>query len=210
MLPTVNPPLTLSMRIARFLLRLIGWRVVDNLPPTPKFVAVGAWHTTNWDFILAVLAHWGLGVKLNFIGKRELTDGKLGWLMKRLGVIGVDRSKSGKFVETIRQQFAERDELRIIVPAEGTRSKAQYWKTGFYYMALAANVPIAFAIIDAKGKRIGIDGYFYPTGDREQDLQTVKDYYQGTHGLKPSRQAEIAFRPPNEANDASVTAQNSS
>lgn len=198
MLPTAKPRLTLSMRLARLLLRLIGWRLIDNLPPTTKFVAVGAWHTSNWDFILALLAHWGLGVKLHFIGKKELIEGKLGWLMRRLGVIGVDRSKPNNFVETIRQLFSERDELRIIVPAEGTRSKTRYWKTGFYYMALAANVPIAFAIIDAGRKVIGIDGYFYPTGDREADLAKVKAFYQGTRGLKPERQGEIDFKPPGE------------
>ena len=183
------------MRLARFVLGLFGWTVVDNFPPTRKFVSVGAWHTSNWDFPIAILAMWGMGLPLNFIGKKALTEGRLGWLMKRWGVIGVDRSKPGGFVEKVAELFEERDELMIIVPAEGTRSKTEYWKTGFYYMALAADVPIAFSLVDAAKKEVGIDGYFIPSGDREKDLQIVKDFFKDKRGLKPSKQGEIKFRP---------------
>jgi 1-acyl-sn-glycerol-3-phosphate acyltransferase len=190
--------LTPMMRFCQFILGLYGWRVVRHLPPTNKFVMVGAWHTSNWDFPLAVLAMGGLGVKLNFIGKQELLDGRLGWFMKRLGVIGVDRSKTRKFTQKIAELFDELDELRVVVPAEGTRSKAEYWRTGFYYIALEAKVPIAFSFIDAATKTIGVDGYFIPTGNREEDLQKVIDFYKDKRGLKPQKQAEIKFRPPQE------------
>jgi 1-acyl-sn-glycerol-3-phosphate acyltransferase len=181
---------------------LLGWRVVRNLPPTNKFVMVGAWHTSNWDFPLAILAMGGLGVKLNFIGKQELIDGQLGWLMKRLGVIGVDRSKTKNFTQKIAELYTTMDELRIVVPAEGTRSKAEYWRTGFYYIALEAKVPIAFSFIDAATKTIGVDGYFIPTGNRDEDLQKVIDFYKDKRGLKPHKQAEIKFRPPQEVTGA--------
>lgn len=190
--------LTLMMRSCRFMLGLFGWRVVRNLPPTNKFVMVGAWHTSNWDFPLAILAMGGLGIKLNFIGKQELLDGRLGWLMKRLGVIGVDRSKTRNFTQKIAELYKTMDELRVVVPAEGTRSKAEYWRTGFYYIALEAEVPIAFAFIDATTKTIGVDGYFMPTGRRDEDLQKVIDFYRDKRGLKPHKQAEIKFRPPQE------------
>ncbi len=187
------------MRLARAILGLFGWRVVDNLPPTRKFVLVGAWHTSNWDFPIAMLATWGLGLPLSFIGKQELTKGRLGWLMKRLRVIGVDRSQRGQYVQKMAELFAERDELMLVVPAEGTRSQAEYWKTGFYYMALAAKVPIAFALVDASRKEVGIDGYFVPTGNRDDDLAVVKAFYQDKHGLKPHMQMEIRFRPVEES-----------
>ena len=182
------------MRLARFILRLFGWRVVDNLPPDNKYILVGAWHTSNWDFPLAILAMWGLGLKLHFIGKQELISGRLGFLMKRLGVIGVDRSTTVNFVQKIADLFKQHDELRIVIAAEGTRSQAEYWKTGFYYMALAAKVPIAFAFIDAKAKEVGIDGYFVPTGNREEDLHKVKLFFESKQGIKPKKQGSIKFK----------------
>ncbi|MCA9837806.1 MAG: 1-acyl-sn-glycerol-3-phosphate acyltransferase [Trueperaceae bacterium] len=182
------------MRFARLVLRLFGWRVVDNLPPGNKYILVGAWHTSNWDFPLAIFAMWGLGVKLHFIGKQELISGRLGFLMKRLGVIGVDRSKTVNFVQKMAELFKERDELRLVLAAEGTRSQAEYWKTGFYYMALAAQVPIAFGFIDARAKEVGIDGYFMPTGNRDEDLHKVKLFFESKQGLKPHKQGSIKFK----------------
>jgi 1-acyl-sn-glycerol-3-phosphate acyltransferase len=190
--------LTPIMRVCRFILGLLGWRVVRNLPPTKKFVMVGAWHTSNWDFPLAILAMGGMGIKLNFIGKQSLVSGPLGWVMKRLGVIGVDRATTKNFTQKIAELYETMDVLRIVVPAEGTRGKAEYWRTGFYYIALEAKVPIAFAVLDATTKTIGIDGYFVPTGNRAEDLQRVIDFYKDKRGLKPERQAEIKFRPAEE------------
>jgi 1-acyl-sn-glycerol-3-phosphate acyltransferase len=195
---TQSDDLTPMMQFCRFILSLFGWRVVRNLPPTNKFVMVGAWHTSNWDFPLAILAMGGMGVKLNFIGKQSLVSGPFGWFMKWLGVIGVDREKTKNFTQKVAELYKTRDELRIVVPAEGTRSKAEYWRTGFYYIALEAKVPLAFSFIDAATKTIGIDGYFMPTGNREEDLQKVIDFYKHKRGLKPERQAEIKFRPVEE------------
>lgn len=193
---TLKPKLTPTMRLARFVLGLFGWQVVDNLPPTRKFVTIAAWHTSNWDFPLSIMAMWGLGLPLKFIGKQELLDSKLGWLFKRLGVIGVDRSRPGEnFVNKVADLFRERSELMIAIPPEGTRGKAEYWRTGFYYMALAAGVPIAFAQVDTVKKEVGINGYFWPSGDRDEDLAIVKAFYADKRGLKPHNQTEIRFRP---------------
>lgn len=166
-----------------------------HIPKTKKFIVVGAWHTSNYDFVIAVLAAGAMGLPLRFIGKQALLDGKLGWLMKHLGIIGVDRSKRNNFVNQIAEKFKNSEELIIVVPAEGTRSKVEYWKTGFYYMALAANVPIAFGTIDTVKHEIGIYGWFLPTGNREKDLQKVIDYYKDKRGVKPQNQAEIKFKP---------------
>ena len=186
---------TFTMRLSRWILGLFGWKVILNIPKTKKFVAVGAWHTSNIDFFLAVLAAGAMGLPLKFIGKQALVDGKLGWLMKRLGVIGVDRSKSNNVVEQIAKKFEKSEELYLVVPAEGTRSKAEYWKTGFYYMALAAKVPIAFGTLDASKKEVGIFGWIEPTGNREEDFAKIIDYFKDKRGLKPQNQAEIKFRP---------------
>lgn len=184
-----------KMRFSRWILGLFGWKIILNIPPTKKFVAVGAWHTSNIDFLLAILAAGGMGLPLKFIGKKALVDGKLGWLMKKLGVIGVDRSKSNNVVEQIVNRFANSDELYLVVPAEGTRSKAEYWKTGFYYMALEAKVPIAFATLDASRKEVGIFDWIEPTGNRDEDFKKIIEYYKDKQGLKPQNQNEIKFRP---------------
>jgi 1-acyl-sn-glycerol-3-phosphate acyltransferase len=187
--------MTPRMRLARSVLGLFGWRVLDELPPYPKCVLVGAFHTSNWDFPLAILAMWGLGVPLTFVGKQELTNGRLGPLMRRFGVIGIERSGRARMVERLAEEFTRRDALRLVVPAEGTRSKADYWRTGFYYIALKAGVPIAFAVIDAARKEVGVGGYFYPSGDREADLAQVAEFYRHKRGLKPHKQGEVRFKP---------------
>ncbi len=194
----MNPP-TFLMRFCRWMLGLFGWRVVKNVPPEDKYIVVGAWHTSNWDFPLAILATGAMGIKLHFIGKQELTQGKLGWLMKRLGVIGIDRSQRNQLVQKIAELYQDAEVLHIVVPAEGTRSKSEYWRTGFYYMALAAKVPIAFGILDAASKQIGIDGYFMPSGNRDEDLQKVIDFYQGKKGLKAHKQGQVQFKPLEQA-----------
>ena len=184
------------MYLGRAILRVFGYTLVRDIPPERKFVVCAAWHTSNWDFPLAVLIAMGLGLPFKYIVKRELTDGKLGWLYKRMGMIGIDRKPGTGVVEQAAKRFEEADEFVLVVAAEGTRSKASEWGTGFYYIALAADVPIAFGMVDSLTKRTGVDGYFYPTGNREEDLQVIKNYYQDLRGLKPRKQAEIAFREP--------------
>ena len=184
------------MYLGRAILRVFGYTFVENLPPERKFLVCAAWHTSNWDFPLAVLIAMSSGISFKYIVKRELTDSKLGWLYKRMGMIGIDRTPGTGVVEQAAQRFKEADDFILVVAAEGTRSKTSEWGTGFYYIALAADVPIVFGMVDSVTKRTGLDGYFYPTGDREADLQQIKNYYQDLRGLKPSNQTEIAFREP--------------
>lgn len=190
------------MYLCRALLRLFGWRLVMNLPPERKFIMTAAWHTSNWDFPLTVLAAGGMGLPLKYLGKQELIDGKLGWLLSRMGVIGIDRTPGSGVVEQVASLFAAKDQLMLAVAPEGTRGVAGHWGTGFYYMALAASVPIVFGFLDGDSKRIGIDGYFKPSGKRQQDLQIVKDYYENLKSLKPEKQGSIVFkelRPPEDS-----------
>lgn len=184
------------MRLCRALLRLAGWRLVLDPPPGDRYVVVAAWHTSNWDFPLAVLAAGAMGLRLHFLGKRELLDGRLGWLMARLGVIGVERSRRTNLVERVGELFRTRDAFRLVVPAEGTRAATETWRSGFYYMALAGGVPIAFGVLDAGSRTIGIDGWYRPTGDREADLGRVRAYYDGRRGLKPGNMGPVRFGPP--------------
>jgi 1-acyl-sn-glycerol-3-phosphate acyltransferase len=116
-------------------------------------------------------------------------------IMTWLGGIPVDRDKSRNFVQKVADLFATRDELFLIIAAEGTRSRAEYWKTGFYYIALEAKVPLALAYIDWKRKEVGIGGYFTPTGDLEADFAAIKGFFEPVVGRDPSKQSPIRLKP---------------
>ena len=176
---------TLRMRLSRALLRLLGWRLIDRPPAAKKYVVVAAWHTSNWDFVFALLVLGGLGLHANFLGKRELVEGPFGRLMAALGVIGVDRSRSTGLTARV-----------AVVPAEGTRSAAERWKSGFYYMALAADVPIAFGFLDSTTRTVGIDGGFVPSGDLEADVEILRAFYGPKRGLSHAKMGPIEFRAP--------------
>ena len=130
-------------KLARFLLRLFGWELKVAPPPSRKYVLIGAPHTSNWDFVVGLLALWGARIRARWLGKKELFKPPLGHLMRALGGIPVDRSRREGLVDQVAEIFRREEEIAILITPEGTRGKAPYWRTGFYYMALKAGVPIA-------------------------------------------------------------------
>ncbi len=176
-------------------MRLFGWKSILAPAPGKKFVALGYPHTSNWDFIPAVAWAWSTGLKMNFVGKAALFKGIMGPIMKALGGIPLERDKSKNFVDQIVEIIKSRDEIALIVAAEGTRKKAEYWRSGFYYMALEANVPIGLAYMDWKRREIGIKQYFMPSGDLEKDFGIIKAYYRDVVGRDPDKQSPIALKP---------------
>ena len=152
-------------KLARFLLRLFGWELKVAPPPSRKYVLIGAPHTSNWDFVVGLLALWGARIRARWLGKKELFKPPLGHLMRALGGIPVDRSRREGLVDQVAEIFRREEEIAILITPEGTRGKAPYWRTGFYYMALKAGVPIALGYADFRRKEVGIGGYLYPTGD---------------------------------------------
>ena len=177
------------------LMKLFGWKSILAPAPSKKFVALGYPHTSNWDFIPAIAWAWSTGLKMNFVGKAALFNGLMGPIMRRLGGIPLERDKSKNFVDQIVEIINARDEIALIVAAEGTRSKAEYWRSGFYYMALEAKVPIGLAYMDWKRREIGIKQYLIPTGDLEKDFEIIKAYYDGVTGRNPSKQSPIQLKP---------------
>jgi 1-acyl-sn-glycerol-3-phosphate acyltransferase len=194
-IPFEHQAINTRQQIVLALMKLFGWKSI--LAPTPgkKFVALGYPHTSNWDFIPAVAWAWSTGLKMNFIGKAALFKGIMGPIMKRLGGIPLERDKSKNFVDQIVEIIKTRDEIALIIAAEGTRKKAEYWRSGFYYMALEANVPIGLAYMDWKRREIGIKQYLMPSGDLEKDFEIIKAYYQDVTGRDPSKQSPIALKP---------------
>ena len=191
-------PVTAFQRTATTLLGWLGWAAILEPAPGKKFVAVGYPHTSNHDFLPVILWAWATGSKMNWVGKRELFTGLLGPLMLRLGGIPLDRSGSSNFVDAVAEMIRERDEITLIIAAEGTRSRAEYWRSGFYYMALKADVPIGLGFVDWKRKELGIGAYIFPSGDLEADFLLLKDFYADKHGRDPSKQSPIALKPSSE------------
>jgi 1-acyl-sn-glycerol-3-phosphate acyltransferase len=174
--------------ISKIVLFCIGWKVKGKLPDIHKYVIIAAPHTSNWDYFFTILTAFVLKVQIYAMGKKSLTQGPFGPIMKWLGIIPIDRSKSNNIVELTIQQFNISEKLIIIVPPSGTRKKVAYWKTGFYYIALGAKVPISLGFIDYGRKIGGIGPLFYPTGDIDADMKIIKQFYADIKGKNQDKQ----------------------
>ncbi len=172
--------------IARFFFFVAGWKV--RVPKDANFqrcVMLAAPHTTNWDYPIAQAACWILGIKWRYFIKDSYTKNPLfGWFFRATGAIGVDRSKPksgykrGRLVEFAIKSFEENNELVVLVPAEGTRKRVDKWKTGFYHIALGANIPIALGFMDFGKKETGVLDVFMPSGNFEQDMHHIQEMYR--------------------------------
>lgn len=180
-----------SQRLAHIILRLIGWRTHVLNPGMTRYVLIGAPHTSNWDFGLMLLLMAAEQLPIRFLGKDSLFRGPLGLLMLSLGGIPVNRRERSKLVDQIAAKFEEYDDLIIGLAPEGTRSKTSHWKTGFYYIALKAKVPIALAYLDYGNKIIGVGPNFTPSGDLHADFEIIREFYTGIIGKNPKKQGEI-------------------
>ena len=165
-------------------LKLTGWKVEGSLPPeASKSVFIAAPHTSNWDLPYTLMVCFALNLNVYWMGKSSIFKWPFGPVMRWLGGISVEREKSSNLVEASAQAIVAADgPLQLIVPPEGTRSKARYWKTGFYYIAQAAKVPIIMAYMDYSQKRSGIGPLFVPSGDIEKDMMTIKAFYADFKG----------------------------
>ncbi len=173
---------SLLKRASGPLLSLVGWRKEGRLPEKKRFVLIAAPHTSNWDLVMMLLLAFNFGLKIYWMGKDELFRFPFGGLMRWLGGIPIDRSKSHNVVEESMRMFAEHDELVIAVPPEGTRGKVRYWKSGFYYIADGARVPIVLGFLDWRRKVGGMGPAVMPTGNIEADMELIKDFYKNIKG----------------------------
>jgi len=192
---TPQKPISFSQLLARSVLRAFSWKLDVILPANPKFVVIGAPHTSNMDFIFMLLLKYATGLKLHWIGKHTLFRAPFGSLMRRLGGIPVDRRSKNNFVDKVVNQINQQEKLVMAIAPEGTRSKSKYWRTGFYYIALGAAIPIALGFIDYKEKVVGIGPSFNPTGDLEADFNIIKMFYAGKTGKYPHLQGPMELRP---------------
>jgi 1-acyl-sn-glycerol-3-phosphate acyltransferase len=174
--------------IARLYFAIIGWKTYNGIPAhVHKYVMIGAPHTSNWDFPITMAALLLMRVKVNYLAKKELFKFPLGIIMRYFGGIGVDRSKNMRMVDSMINQFKLHNRLILLVPPEGTRGYVKEWKSGFYYVALGAGVPIGLGYLDYKKKEAGIAKLFYPTGDFAKDLEDIKTFYRGIAARHPEK-----------------------
>jgi 1-acyl-sn-glycerol-3-phosphate acyltransferase len=192
---SLSPTRSIAQVVAQAILRLLGWKVEARLPKTRKFVLVGAPHTSNWDFILMLLVVNALGLRINWVGKDSLFNGSFGSVMRHLGGIPVDRSERNGFVDQMVAEFERREAMILVIAPEGTRGKSEYWKTGFYYIAQGARVPIALGYVDYAHKIGGIGASLQPSGDIQVDMLPIARFYAGITGRHPQLQGEIHIRP---------------
>lgn len=177
---------TLLRAIAILFLRVRGWKAVGSLPPgVTKCVMIAAPHTSNWDLPYTLMVAFALRINIYWMGKDSIFRPPFRGLMKWMGGIPVDRSKANDLVAASVQQLKDSPSLILIVPPEGTRAKVTYWKTGFYWIAHGAGVPILLGFLDFAKKEGGIAQAFMPTGDIEKDMAEIKAFYATVTGCKP-------------------------
>jgi 1-acyl-sn-glycerol-3-phosphate acyltransferase len=173
--------------LAKIILWLTGWQVAGAIPPERKFVVILAPHTSGSDFIYAMCARFVFDVRFSFLAKEELFRPPFGFIFRRLGGIAIDRSAKHNFVEQAVSIFSSKDDFILALSPEGTREYVPKWKTGFYYIALYAKVPVVLAYLNFEKKVVGIGPTFYPTGNCEKDIETIKDFYRPIKGKYPDK-----------------------
>lgn len=178
--------------LGKLMLRLNKMDVKDhnngNWPA--KCVVAVAPHTSNRDFPYGLYARAALGINIGFVGKSSLFKFPLGPILKSLGGVPVERSKSTNFVQSVANVFKSRDEFKLCLAIEGTRSKVDRFKTGFYYIAKEAGVPIILTKWDFGNRCIDFGAPFYPTDDAQADLEYIYQYFDGVKGIVPENSFE--------------------
>jgi 1-acyl-sn-glycerol-3-phosphate acyltransferase len=181
----------LEKLLARWFLWISGWKAEGTKPAARRFVLIAAPHTSNWDlaFLLAFAAVFD--VRVSWLGKHALFRPPLGWVMRRVGGIPIVRHRRGDMVAQAARSFASREELALVVPAEGTRSRVGHWKSGFYHIARTANVPIVLGYLDYARRRGGFGPSLEATGDVRGDMDEIRTFYADKVGRHPERFGEV-------------------
>lgn len=193
--------------IGRAWLRAFGWNVEGGAPPVDKAVVVAAPHTSNWDLPFTLAIAWSLDRDVQWVGKHTLFEIPVwGRVLRGLGGIGVDRRSRNDAVKAIAEAIKDRDRVLLIVPPEGTRGAAKRWKTGFYWIAVEAKVPIVLGFLDFGRKRGGLADVLEPSGDIARDFERLREFYADMRGKHPERQGRIALSDDTSNGAASETA----
>ena len=173
--------------ISYAILKIMGWKIVGDIPSVKKHVIILAPHTSNWDFIICRCFGYIFGIEAKFLGKSQLFKFPYGWIFTLMGGIPVDRTKHNNLVSFAIDLFKNREKLVLGLTPEGSRSKVDAWKLGFYHIAVGANIPIAIFFLDYIKKEAGVKTMFMPEGEIEKDLKNIEDIYKNAHPKYPEK-----------------------
>jgi 1-acyl-sn-glycerol-3-phosphate acyltransferase len=184
-----NTPILSSLLrfLSNSIMRLAGWQVDGILPDLPKYIIIGAPHTSNWDFILFLGIIFRLKVNVSYMGKIELFRNPFSWFFYYCGGIPVDRSKSTGLVEQTVEACEKAEHFILVIAPEGTRHGVKEWKRGFYHIAKGAGIPIVMAKVDGRHKTVHVGQVFHPTDDMEADMKAIQIAFKGLVGIRPPK-----------------------
>jgi len=176
-------------QICKFLLWILGWKAVGGVASENKCIIIGIPHTSAWDFVISWLFYTSIGGKANVLVKKEFFFWPVGFLLKKMGAIPIDRSKGANVVRQTIHLFNEREHIHLALTPEGTRERTKNWKAGFHTIATAANVPVYAGSFDWGRKEITIGNKFELTDDPKADINRMKDFYRekGVAGKYPEQ-----------------------
>lgn len=178
--------------LARGILKATRWRLVGEVPESG--ILVGAPHTSQWDWVAMLLIAWSSGKRPQVLIKHSFFKGPLGPLLRRTGGIALDRANPGATIRALLQEAEGHEAFLLAIAAEGTRSKADYWKPGFYRIAQQTGLPISLGFIDGPTRTLGMGPTFHPTGDVNADMDLVRAFYADKHGIRPENRTEPRLR----------------
>jgi 1-acyl-sn-glycerol-3-phosphate acyltransferase len=181
-------------RLAAALLAAFGWRVEVAWPTAPRGVIIVYPHTSNWDFVIGILARAATGLPLSWVGKHSIFWWPLGSLLRWLGGIPVDRRSPQGLTDQLAAELARRDWMWLALAPEGTRRRVERWRSGFYRLALQAGVPLGIGFIDFGERVVGIGEYLDLAGDEEADLARIRVAYHGKVARHPAQAGPIRLR----------------
>jgi 1-acyl-sn-glycerol-3-phosphate acyltransferase len=189
MLPTVGASVprtggAFSKSIGVLALRVMHWRVEGDIADHPKYVAIVAPHTTNWDFVVGLAARYALRLDASWLGKHTLFRPPFGWIMRRWGGIAVDRSASHDVVSQTVAAFSNRTRVFLVITPEGTRRQVSRWRTGFWHIAKGAGVPILPIVFNWRDRVIRIGAPVFPGSDVDADVMTLQSSFADASGLR--------------------------
>jgi 1-acyl-sn-glycerol-3-phosphate acyltransferase len=182
-------------KLALLILRITGWELVGSVPNLDKAVFIAAPHTSNWDGFWLLIAKCAFNLEVRFLAKHTLFWWPLGSLLRAFGAMPIDRAVASSTVDILVRKFAVEERLFLAMAPEGTRRRRTHWKTGFYQIAKAADVPIVLAFIDYSEKRMGIGITLTGLHGVAQDLEKMREFYAPFVGRKPENTGPIDFPP---------------
>jgi 1-acyl-sn-glycerol-3-phosphate acyltransferase len=191
-------PVLFPRWLGQLWLNIFGWKLIGQAPDLPKYILIAAPHTSNWDLPFMLAAAAILRVRISWMGKNTLFKWPFGGVMRWLGGIPIDRSRPSGVVLQIVRMLKKSERLILAVPPSGTRKKRDYWKSGFYWIAHTAKVPIVCAYLDYGKKEAGLGLTFIPSGDVRADMDRIRTFYQDIQGKHPELVSTMRLREEDE------------